>query len=97
MNAPVSLKSSPVLPFDPEVEGVEVCPMACRSLWAAVLREQWRLVFSPYACDKLYERSAAASWFGGRDFRMVCDFAGIDAGAAFAAFRRERRARGVML
>ncbi len=65
----------------------DVDPSACRALWAEVLRHQWLLVFEPLGADTEIEQRRARTWFGSRDFRMICDFAGVDPVAVLARFR----------
>lgn len=55
----------------------------CRLLWGGVLLEQWKIALSTRAgwgrtITANVEISQARTWFGGKDFRIVCDFAGLD-------------------
>lgn len=60
----------------------------CRALWQSVLAEQWRAAFQPYdsRVGQLL-REQAASWFGSRDFHLVCALAGFDGPAVYERFR----------
>lgn len=64
----------------------EVDPGACADLWAAFVKNQWKLVFAPTRKDREYERDAAISWFRGREFAAICGFLGADAEAVRTVF-----------
>jgi len=60
---------------------LQECPIsaeACRALWCEVLSEQFRLATAPLASDTQLEIARARTWFGGRDFMMVCSLIGLD-------------------
>lgn len=60
----------------------------CRDLWCAVLRLQWDAIFDPLQHNEAPQwMTQARAWFGGRDFKMVCALAGLDAGAVMDRFR----------
>ena len=66
------------VPANIEAE-TDVDPRACRTLWAAVLMNEWACVFTPRAImDDEHDRARAKKWFGGKDFQMVCTLAGVE-------------------
>lgn len=58
----------------------ETHPSACRSLWVAVLAEQYRLATLPRPShfDTELDIHNARQWFGFRDFHIVCALVGLD-------------------
>ena len=61
----------------PKVDAGEVHAM--RGLWCAVLYEQVRLATTrPTTHQSALEIAKAVNWIGSRDFRAVCDLAGLD-------------------
>lgn len=75
-------------PLDP---ATDICPDACRRLWAAVMGEAWRQAFHPNCLEYPAHVAAARRWFGGRDFCMVCALLEIDPKDMMAAFHRAVR------
>ena len=74
--------------------GGEIDPRACRTLWAAVLMNEWACVFTPRAVmDDQHDRARAQKWFGGKDFQMVCALAGADSDFIMRRFREALAAR----
>lgn len=70
--------------------------VACRHLWAAVLTQCLKDALQPQGPShtKRSDTWRAEAWIGSRDFRMVCDLAGIPAEACEAWARREMAAGG---
>lgn len=66
----------------------DIDPAACRLLWCAILKEQWDIVFCGRSTDSKNQRQSAMTWFGGRDFQMVCSLAGMDPKSVFEAYHR---------
>ncbi len=79
-----------------EVE--EPHPDACKSLWAAVLAEQFRLATLPRPSyiDTALDIHKARKWFGTRDFRMTCALAGLDGDWVLMGFQRHMTAMRVV-
>ncbi len=78
-----------------EVE--EPHPDACKSLWVAILAEQFRLatLSRPTYLDTDLDILKARRWFGFRDFHMVCALAGLDGDWVLMGFLRKMTAMQV--
>ncbi len=67
---------------------------ACRQMWAAVLVQAMRDIFTPSKAErwevarKRLEHDQALSWLGSADFHKVCALAGLDGSAVEARVRR---------
>lgn len=61
-------------------------PLACRTLWCAVLAELWQQATTRRFKDRDADVAEARRWFGSPDFAMVCALAGVDADDVFRAF-----------
>ncbi|WP_299647955.1 hypothetical protein [uncultured Jannaschia sp.] len=72
----------PAAALRPVTTGPRVGPgsvHAMRRLWCAVLYEQVRLAIStPSSQQSSLAISQAVHWIGSRDFRFVCELAGLD-------------------
>lgn len=66
-----------------------------RSLWCAVVFEQWRLVFDARPADRGYEIINARRWFGTRDFEIATTLAGLDPDWVLRGFRQKAARAGV--
>lgn len=60
----------------------------CRSLWQEVLLQGLRDLLNPTSIEVVREQPKWRSWIGSRDFREVCDLAGVDPEATAATFKR---------
>ncbi|PHS21762.1 MAG: hypothetical protein COA84_15215 [Robiginitomaculum sp.] len=76
---------------------------SCKKLWAAVLLAQWDLVFKSSKKKSHFalrfptgDVMAARRWFGGRNFSIVCDLAGVDPEYVLDRFEEKLRAHGGM-
>ena len=73
----------PAAALRPVTTGPRVDPgsvHAMRALWCAVLYEQVRLATTrPTTHQSALEITKAVHWIGTRDFRLVCELAGLDA------------------
>lgn len=91
------------LPPLPPLVARDVCAVACRTLWATLLADQWNLAFGAHCgATDAKDRAAARDWFGTRDCATVCALAGVEpafvarrfkaaqSGAAFVPKRRYR-------
>lgn len=73
----------------------DACPVACCNLWRAVLLEEFRTALTvgtgtgEHGQFTAPERDAARSWFGSRDFHMVCALAGLDGATVLSAYQRQ--------
>lgn len=78
----------------PPLHTLDLDAVACRALWASVLRDQWFWVFGGYiGADAASQRRCAVTWFGSRDCATVCAtvcaLAGIDFDFVMLRYRRE--------
>lgn len=80
--------------FDVPIDDSAVDAGACRGLWAAVLMQQWELVFGTPALWRSADRPVARRWFGESDFFTVCALAGLDGRAVLERFHARLRATG---
>jgi hypothetical protein len=82
----VSVDDMPPLP---PLVAADLCPSACRQLWASVLTDQWNAVFGNHIGDGADQRKRdAVSWFASRDFACVCTLAGVDSAYVLMRYRR---------
>lgn len=70
---PVRFEAAPLSDLDL----VDPDPVLCRALWAAVLADQWTVVFNPTLTDDKARREALV-WFGSSDCATVCNLAGVE-------------------
>jgi len=68
---------------------------ACQALWCAVIEAQYDLALTPKWRDKRADILRARSWFGSRDFFMVCALAGLDGDWLLSGIRLQFQMRGV--
>lgn len=61
---------------------------SCRALWCNVLSTAWEDALHPSVSARPWDIAHARNWFGGRDFRLVCAAAGIDADQVLMKFRQ---------
>lgn len=78
----------------PEPAQLAAQAQTCRHLWAAVLVQAMRDIFTPINAEayevaryRMQNRQAIA-WLGSRDFHQVCALAGLDGTAVEARVRR---------
>ena len=76
----------------PPLVDCDLDAVACRALWASVLRDQWFWVFGgPLSDDAGHHRREALAWFGTRNCAMVCALAGIEFDYVMLRYRRALR------
>lgn len=77
---------------------------ACRALWASVLMTAIRDALAPdeklqtrngnHGSASKLDRAQAQSWVGSKDFRIVCEAAGLNPDYILAAYRAGKIKRG---
>ena len=77
--------TAPFVPVDfvalSSVPKDDICPRACRALWASVLLGEWRLAFrdtKDLGRDGRFEVARAQGWFQSGDCAEVCGLLGLD-------------------
>ena len=74
----------------PPLNSLDLDAVACRALWASVLRDQWFWVFGGHSSDDAGTyRQEAVVWFRSRDCATVCSLAGIDYDYVMLKYRRK--------